>query len=297
MKFTFWGVRGSIPVPGPQTLRYGGNTTCIEVRGAHDELIILDAGTGIFQLARQLLADMPLEASIFITHTHWDHIQGLPFFIPIFVAGNRIRIHGAADPVNQRDIREVLSRQMDYAFFPVRNNELAATMDYVTLREGETTQAGSVTVTSMIMGHPVLDFAYRLESGGRTLVFTGDHEWPYNIHAPGEEGHAEYEALVQERRAAIIDFFRGADALIIDSAYTPEEYPRRTGWGHGTFDASIRAAREAGVGQVWLTHHEPTRDDDELDRVFAEALERNPPPDPAQEPAIHLAREGVTVTL
>lgn len=294
MKFTFRGVRGSIPVPGPDTLRYGGNTTCIEVRTDAGELIILDAGTGIFQLARTLFAEMPLTANIFISHTHWDHIQGLPFFTPVFIPGNRVRIHGVADPTTSRSIREVLARQMEYAYFPVREAELNATMEYITLSERQEVKIGDATITSRLTGHPVLNLAYRIDCNGSSLVFTGDHEWPYNIYEEGDEGFDEFEDMIRERRATLIDFFRGADALIIDTAYTREEYPARRGWGHGTFDASIQAAREAGVGQAWLTHHEPTRSDAELERVYAEAMKRLHRSD---DPPIALAREGVTVSL
>ena len=295
MRFTFWGVRGSIPVPGPRTVRYGGNTTCIEVRDDDDQLIVLDAGTGIFQLAQTLTAEMPLTTHLFISHTHWDHIQGLPFFIPMFVPGNTVRIHGAADPTTGRDIREVLVRQMEYAYFPVREAELKARLEYTSLREGQTVTIGPTRVSNLLMGHPVLNFGYRIECNGKSLVFTGDHEWAYNIYPPGDDYHDEYAALVAEKRQSVIDFFRDADALIIDSAYTLDEYPAKRGWGHGTFDSSIAAAREAGVTQAYLTHHEPTRSDERLETVFAEALERNGVT--SEDPAFQLAREGLTVEL
>lgn len=295
MRLTFWGVRGSIPVPGPRTLRYGGNTTCIEVRSDDDDLIILDAGTGIFQLAQTLFREMPLTAHLFISHTHWDHIQGLPFFIPIFIPGNTVRIHGAADPTTQRDIRDVLARQMEYAYFPVREAELNARMEYVTLYEGQVIPVGNARVTCLLMNHPVLNFGYRVECNGKSLVFTGDHEWPYNIYQPEDDYYEEFAGFMQEKRQSVIDFFRGADVLVIDSAYTIAEYPSKLGWGHGTFDASIAAAREAGVKRVFFTHHEPTRGDDQLEQALREALERNPrgPGDPVYE----LAREGLTVEL
>ena len=124
MRFKFWGVRGSIATPGPSTVRYGGNTTCIEIRGASDELVILDAGTGIFQLGNALVQEFPININIFLTHTHWDHIQGLPMFSPIFVPGNKITIHGAMDIVSQHSIKEVLSRQMEHAYFPVKETDL-----------------------------------------------------------------------------------------------------------------------------------------------------------------------------
>ncbi len=295
MRFTFWGVRGSIPVPGSHTVRYGGNTTCIEVRTDSNDLIILDAGTGIFQLAQRLQAEMPLEAHLFISHTHWDHIQGLPFFTPLFVPGNTVRIYGGADPHSGRSIRDVLARQMEYAFFPVSESELQARIEYTTLQEGQAVQVGSARIDTLRTGHPVLNFAYRIECSGKRLVFTGDHEWPWHTCAPDDPGWAEAQAQVAAQREAMIAFFAGADALIIDSAYTPDEYPKRQGWGHGTFDSSIAAAREAGVKQVWLTHHEPTRSDDRLEALFQEAMERTGVSD--GDPLFFLAREGETVEV
>jgi phosphoribosyl 1,2-cyclic phosphodiesterase len=294
--FRFWGVRGSIPTPGEKTLRYGGNTTCIEVRGDDNELIVLDGGTGIFQLAQTLFAEFPLKVNIFITHTHWDHIQGLPMFVPIFVPGNQVTIHGAADIVNQRGVRDVLSRQMEYAYFPVREAELKAKMAYVDLQPpAQQVEIGSARVSCLLMNHPVFNFGYRVECNGKTLVFTGDHEWDLNIYDPQDAEYADMQSVIDEKRAAIINFFRGADALIIDTAYTDEEYPMRKGWGHGTFDSSIRAAREAEVKSAYLTHHEPTRSDDALEKAFAEALQRNQVGE--GDPRFALAREGLRVEL
>lgn len=296
MHFKFWGVRGSIASPGPATVRYGGNTTCIEVRGDNNELIILDGGTGIFQLAQTLFAEFPIDINVFITHTHWDHIQGLPMFVPIFVPGNSITIHGAADIVNQRSIKDVLTLQMDYSYFPVRESQLNARMNYVDLTPpSQSLEVGSCKVSCLLMNHPVLNFAYRIDCNGKSMVFTGDHEWDFNIYDADDDEYDEYQGFIEEKRRGIIEFFKGADALIIDTAYAEEEYPQRKGWGHGTFDTSIKAAREAGVKKAYLTHHEPTRSDDELERIFNEALLRNQIGD--GDPEFYLAREGLKVDL
>jgi len=295
--FRFWGVRGSIASPGEKTIRYGGNTTCIEVRGDDNELIVLDAGTGIFQLAQTLFPEFPIDCNVFITHTHWDHIQGLPMFVPIFVPGNKITIHGAADVVNQRNIKDVLSLQMDYAYFPVRESQLNAQMNYVDLMPpGQEIQIGNMTVKCLLLNHPVLNFGYRVECNGKSVVFTGDHEWDFNIYDPEDEEYDEYQSFVEAKRETIIDFFRGADALIIDTAYTAEEYPQRKGWGHGTFDTSIAAAREAGVKKAFLTHHEPTRSDADLEKIFNDALEKNNVGQPG-DPEFALGQEGLIVEL
>lgn len=293
MKVKMWGVRGSIPAPGARTVRYGGNTTCIEVRGDDDSLIILDAGTGIFPLAQSLLARMPLEANIFITHTHWDHIQGLPFFVPVHVPGNRVRIHGAYDIVSMQGIDQVMSIQLQYSYFPIREAELKARVEYLTLAGGVPVQIGAATVTPVLMNHPVTEFGYRVECNGKTVFFSGDHEPWLNIYAPGDEGYAEYQAQIEQRQAELEEAIGPVDLLIVDAAYTLEEYPHKVGWGHGTFDSAIDLARRVGAQRLLCTHHEPTRSDDELERVFAAALARHPAPGCE----ILLASEGLEIVL
>ncbi|HIJ84745.1 MAG: beta-lactamase domain protein [Magnetococcales bacterium] len=295
MKLTFRGVRGSIAVPGPNTLRYGGNTTCLEIRGDNNELIILDAGTGIYQLALTLFGELPIEAHLFLTHTHWDHIQGLPFFIPTFIPGNTIHIYGAFDPVGQKNIRQILARQFEYCYFPVREAELKATMRFTTLKERQTVQAGGVTISNILMNHPVLNFGYRIECNGKSIFFTGDHEQLYNIYAPEEDGWSEYQQYVNEKNKAITDFMHGVDLLVADTSYTIQDYPQKKGWGHSTFDANIDMARIAQVKSLYFTHHEPVRSDNDLERVYQEALERKKVA--IHGPPCHLAREGLTIEL
>ncbi|MBF0329250.1 MAG: MBL fold metallo-hydrolase [Nitrospirae bacterium] len=268
MKVRFWGVRGSIASPGPKTVRYGGNTTCIEVETNSGDVIIIDAGTGIFPLAQSLLRRLPVKCSVFITHTHWDHIQGLPFFIPLFIPKNEISIYGAFDPVASQPIKDILNRQMEYCYFPVREGELKAEITYNNLRERETIEVGSARVTPILMNHPVLDFGYLVECDGKKMLFTGDNEPLYNIYSPDDDYYHEYETLIAMKNKMFIDFVRGVDVLIADSAYTTEEYPSKKGWGHGTFDSCIKLAAEAGVKSLYLTHHEPTRSDDALDVIY-----------------------------
>jgi phosphoribosyl 1,2-cyclic phosphodiesterase len=295
MKIKFWGVRGSIPTSGPKVAKYGGNTTCIEVRSNSGELIILDGGTGIFPLAQILLASMPITANIFITHTHWDHIQGLPFFTPIFIPGNRVRLYGALDPVSGRGVEQVIDVQLQYSYFPVREAELRAILEYITLVLNEPVLVGSARVTPVLLNHPVLNLGYRIDCDGTSVFFTGDHEPHYNIYEPDEEGWHEYQALIDEQRETFYEVMRGVDILIADSSYTEEEYPNRKGWGHGTFDSCIRMAKDIGAKKLYCTHHEPTRADEELERVFADCLKRHPcqPGDPEY----FLAREGLEILL
>ena len=290
MKVRFWGVRGSIASPGPKTVRYGGNTTCIEIRTDNNELLILDAGTGIFPLSQTLLAELPVTANVLISHSHWDHIQGLPFFIPNFIPGNTLRLHGGFDPVSGKGIEQVMSVQLQYSYFPVREAEMKAHIEYVTLRPGETIEIGSAKVTPVLLSHPVIDFGYRVECNGKSVFFTGDHEPPYNIYEPGDDGYPEYQTFVDEKTRAIEDAIRDVDVFIADCSYTDEEYPAKKGWGHGTFSSSIATAKAAGAKLLFCTHHEPTRSDDALEAVFAAALAANATS--VQDLDVRLAREG-----
>jgi phosphoribosyl 1,2-cyclic phosphodiesterase len=298
VKVRFWGVRGSIPSPGPHTFRYGGNTTCIEVRGDDGSLIILDAGTGVFPLAQELLKQMPVEANVFITHTHWDHIHGLPFFTQLYIPGNRVRIHGGYDVVSGRGIEQIMEVQLQYSYFPVREAEMRATIEYVTLAIGEPVGVGDASVTPLLLNHPVLDFGYRVDCNGKSVFFTGDHEPWLNIYAPDDEGHAEYQQMVEMQQGQLDKALAGLDVLVADSSYTAAEYPAKIGWGHGTLEGNIAWARRLGVETLICTHHEPTRSDDELERVFAAALAASAyVPGGPGEPEILLAREGLEVSL
>ncbi|MHB8092315.1 MAG: MBL fold metallo-hydrolase [Syntrophales bacterium] len=295
MKIRFWGVRGSIPSPGAKTVRYGGNTTCIEVKTDSGQTIILDAGTGIYPLSQQLLSVMPLTCHIFITHTHWDHIQGLPFFLPLFISGNDIRIYGAFDPLLQKDIGDVLRDQMAYSYFPVRETELAADIQYTSLRERQTTEIGSTLVTGIITNHTALNFGYLIESNGKKVFFTGDNEELFNIYSPEDDSYEEYNQIIQHKNDFLHDFIRGANVIIADSAYTSEEYLAKKGWGHGTYEYCIEMAKKAEVPSLYFTHHEPLRSDDELDRIKKQ-LEARFSSSPGT-PLLYMAYEGLEINL
>ena len=295
MKVRFWGVRGSIPSPGPHTMRYGGNTTCIEVRSDDDSLIILDAGTGIFPLGQELLKRLPVRANVFMTHTHWDHIQGLPFFTPLYIPGNSVRIHGGYDVVSGRGIDQIVYVQLQYSYFPVREAEMRGRIEYATLSIGTPVTVGDATVTPLLLNHPVVNFGYRIDCNGKSVFFTGDHEPYYNIYDPEDADYEGYQALMEEKQAAVDDAMRGVDVLIVDSSYTMKEYEAKRGWGHGHFDASIAMALRVGAKQLYCTHHEPTRSDDELEAVFGEALARHRAS--LQGLTVCLAREGLEIEL
>ncbi|MBI1891412.1 MAG: MBL fold metallo-hydrolase [Burkholderiales bacterium] len=295
MKFRFWGVRGSIPAPGPHTARYGGNTTCIEVRTDADTLIILDGGTGIFPLAQSLLRQLPVSAHIFITHSHWDHIQGLPFFTPLFIPGNGVRLYGAADPVTGEGVEQVMAVQLQYSFFPVREAEMKADISYQALTMSESVEVEDAMVTPTLLNHPVINLGYRVACNGKSLFFTGDHEPHYNIYEESDAEYAEYQASIDERRKALDDAMRGVDALIVDCSYTKEEYPAKKGWGHGHFDSAIAMALRVGTKRLYCTHHEPTRSDDDLDKIFADVMARHAGQLGGLQ--VCLAREGLEVEL
>ncbi|HEV7813891.1 MAG TPA: MBL fold metallo-hydrolase [Janthinobacterium sp.] len=301
MKFKFWGVRGSIPSPGPRTVRYGGNTTCIEVRSDDGTLIVIDGGTGIFALAQDLLKDpaqrggVPIQANIFITHSHWDHIHGLPFFTPLFVRGSKVRLHGALDPATGNGIEHVMGVQLQNSYFPVSETQMDATIEYRTLAIGEALSVGDAVVSNALMSHPVTDLGYRVECAGKALFFTGDHEPFYNIHPAGHPQHAAYQSEIEQRQRDIEAAAHGVDALIVDCSYTREEYPAKRGWGHGTFDSAFALALRTGARQLYCTHHEPTRSDDELEAVFADVMARHAPLPAGLR--VFLAYEGLEVDL
>ena len=298
MKVRFWGVRGSIASPGPDTIRYGGNTTCIEVRGDDGTLVILDAGTGIFPLSRALLKEMPISANIFITHSHWDHIQGLPFFAPLYVEGNQINIYGAFDALTDRGIEHVMEVQLQHTYFPVSEAEMLAEITHATIYPNEPVTIGSLTITPLMLNHPVVNFGYRIDGDGRSMFFTGDHEPWVNRKDPAETVFGEFEKMVLAQHAKLDAALGGLDLLIADSSFTIAEYPEKLGWGHGTLEGNMAWAKRLGAKALVCTHHEPTRGDDALEAVFATALAGcGYTPGVAGAPNICLSYEGLSLAL
>jgi len=272
---------------------YGGNTTCIEIRTNDNEVIVLDGGTGIFRLGNELAKNMPVKTSVLVTHTHWDHIQGLPFFVPLFVPGNEVNFYGTFDPVYDKSLREILSGQMEYCYYPVRESELKARIDYSSLKDGQLTQVGGARVTPVLMNHPVLNFGYLIEADGQRVFFTGDHEPLQNIYLPDDPEYKEYQDLISLRNNSIEDWLKDVDVLITDSMYTAEEYPAKIGWGHGSYEACIEMAVRANANHLVLTHHDPCRTDEQLDVINAVIQQENK----NIGTKLSIAREGMVIDL
>jgi phosphoribosyl 1,2-cyclic phosphodiesterase/CheY-like chemotaxis protein len=259
MQVQFWGTRGSLPKPGPATARYGGNTPCLEVRTARGTIVIIDGGTGLHGLGLNLLSSgsKALAGHILISHTHWDHIQGVPFFAPFFVPGNKWDIYGPKGL--HQSLRETLAGQMQHTYFPIAPDQFGATIHYHDLLEG-TFDIDDIKVTAQYLNHPALTLGYRLEADGASLVYCCDHE-PYSRAVA--DGRGEFAGLDQRHA----EFVEGADLLVHDAQYTAAEYPTKVGWGHSSGEFVVKLAQRAQVKTVALTHHDPLRSDSELDQI------------------------------
>jgi phosphoribosyl 1,2-cyclic phosphodiesterase len=276
MKIRFWGTRGSIPSPGPRTVRYGGNCSCVEVRTPDGELFIIDAGTGIRELGLTLMNEQPVVAHILLSHTHWDHISGFPFFPPAFVPTNTLTIYAARN-IDKR-LEDVMAGQMEYTYFPVTLGDLPAELNYRELLE-ETFAIGSAHITTHYLNHTSICMGYRIESHGRSVAYVSDHE-PYGLALFGADPPAErigrglQDGVVHVGDRRLIEWIRGADLVIQDTQYTPEEYPKKIGWGHGSADYVTDVAIMAGVRRLALYHHDPLHDDDSIDKIVEYCRER-----------------------
>jgi phosphoribosyl 1,2-cyclic phosphodiesterase len=286
VRVRFWGVRGSIPSPGPDTVRYGGNTSCVTVEAPTIEgnapdkpgLVILDAGSGIRPLAMSLLRDkrLPVRAHLFLTHTHWDHIQGFPFFVPALIPGNHISVYGCVE--GDDGVSGALEGQMVHRYFPIALKQMAATLDFKDLTHGEHTMAGmGVTVAPLF--HSSVTTGYRLEIGGRSVVYLTD-----------AEPRREADQLVVD--PVMLGLAAGADVLIHDAQYADEEYPAKIGWGHSPLGYVVDFAVAAGVKQLILFHHDPMSNDAKLDGYQDWARTRA-----AGRVQVDAAYEGMELTL
>jgi CheY-like chemotaxis protein len=262
MDVRFWGTRGSLAKPGPSTLRYGGNTSCVELRSADGTLVVLDCGTGAHGLGLSLVADGEprRDGHLMISHTHWDHIQGFPFFAPLFVPGNSWDIY--APGALGRELEHTLAGQMEYSYFPVTLAQLGATTRYHDLAEGEFA-IGGLRVVAQYLNHPALALGYRVEVGGVAVVYAVDHE----PHAPNPAARRAGDPPMHDEDRRHVKFLADADLVVHDAQYTLEEYPHKAGWGHTPAEWAVDYAIAAGARRLALFHHDPLRTDEALDRV------------------------------
>jgi phosphoribosyl 1,2-cyclic phosphodiesterase len=270
----FWGVRGSIPAPGSETVRYGGNTSCVEMRIAGKRLIF-DGGTGLRVLGKALLSQMPVEAHMFFTHSHWDHIQGFPFFVPAFVKGNCFHIYGAIAP-NGASMKQRLHDQMLHPNFPVPMQVMQSDLKFHDLVPGDVMNLGDITIETGPLNHPNTAMGYRITWQGRTAVYATDTE--------------HYPDRLDEN---LLHLARNANLLIYDACYTDEEYhdPKasKRGWGHSTWQEAVKLAKAANVQRLVIFHHDPNHSDDFLDQVESEVE--------VAFPSSVLAREGMILPV
>lgn len=250
MKIHFWGTRGSIAVPGGDTTLYGGNTTCLELTLQNDKKVIIDAGTGIRALGDKLLAESEkVSIHLLITHIHWDHVLGFPFFSPIYKPSSEIIIDGC--PTCMKGLRYTFDNKMGDGFFPVRFNDLSAKINYVEKLSKGVLEIDETLIDSISLHHPQGGFGFRFREGSKTMVFLTDNE-------------LRKDAWTDRTPEDYVEFCKNADILIHDAQYTPKEIPDRRGWGHSDYEAAIDLAQKAGVKRLILFHHDPSRADSEL---------------------------------
>ncbi|MDD1416980.1 MBL fold metallo-hydrolase [Dolichospermum sp. ST_con] len=270
----FWGVRGSIPSPGLDTVRYGGNTPCVSMQVGGKRLIF-DAGTGLHVLGKSLLSQMPVEGHLFFTHSHWDHIQGFPFFTPAFISGNKFDIYGAIAP-DGSTIEQRLNDQMLHPNFPVPLQIMQSNLTFHNVQPGQPIHIDDIIIETALLNHPGEAVGYRVNWQGGAAVYITDTE--------------HYADHLDEN---VLWLARNADVLIYDSTYSDEEYSNpkssKIGWGHSTWQEAIKIAKAANVKTLAIYHHDPAHNDDYLDRVGADAY--------ASFSGAIMAREGLVIPV
>jgi phosphoribosyl 1,2-cyclic phosphodiesterase/CheY-like chemotaxis protein len=297
-RIKFWGVRGSIPVPGHSTIGYGGNTTCVEVR-TNGDIIILDAGSGIRELGLSLeqeFGSAPINVTLLLTHTHWDHIQGLPFFLPAYKAKNSIRVLGYEGA--RAGLATILAAQMEVPFFPVSWKDLPGTIKIEELKKMEFS-IGKVRVRSRFVNHPGICAGYRLFTKEGSIAFLPDNEpfEPLKLKLAARDGIHPHRARAQAavQRSKLVEFLKDTDVLILDAQYTDEKYQDHIGWGHGALSRVVSLALEARAKKLFLFHHDPSHDDHKIDEMLERA--RLLVVESGRRLEVEAAREGAEIWL
>ncbi|MDA1275520.1 MAG: response regulator [Verrucomicrobia bacterium] len=272
----FWGVRGSVPTPGPGTVHFGGNTSCVEVR-SDDQIIVLDAGTGIRPLGGALAAESngkPIQLTLLLTHTHWDHIQGFPFFAPAYNPKNTVRVFAYEGA--RKGLEATLSSQMESPYFPISLHQMPGNIAIQELK-AMSFNIGSVQIEAAFANHPGICVGYRLVTRHGSIVYMPDNELFQRLKEQGTprsvENFPEAQSFAKHQDQKLIDFMKGADILILDSQYDEAEYLKRIGWGHSCLDDSVALAVSAGVKQLYLFHHDPDHDDARISKFEVRARE------------------------
>jgi phosphoribosyl 1,2-cyclic phosphodiesterase len=275
VRIKFWGTRGSIAVPGSATLRYGGNTTCVELR-ADGEIVVLDAGSGIRPLGLALGEEFqtePMKLSLFITHAHWDHIQGFPFFKPAYDPKNEIRVFGFDGA--GASFRQIITQPMKAPFFPIAMRELSAKMDIKKLTEMNFS-IGKLKIQAAFVNHPGVCAGYRVFTSAGSIAFLPDYE-PYEFFLHSTRGNQlepeQAKKIAENERASLVEFLRGSDILILDAQYSDQEYKNHIGWGHGSISSAVSLALDAEVQTLLLFHHDPNHDDRMVESMEKSARE------------------------
>ena len=276
MQITFWGVRGSYPVPGAATVRYGGQTSCVEARSASGETVIVDAGTGMRALGNKLAAEAggaPGTYHVLLSHVHWDHIQGLPFFSPAYIAGTRISVYALLTAANELD--QVIGGITRHEFFPMALERVPASFDFHQVEPGVDFTIGAFRITPIALNHPFGSVGYRIDADGSSWAYVSDTA-PFDQVLHKQHFLSGLEPLSGEDRAALaamrtqlVDRLRGTDTAVYDTHFLPDEYARFPHYGHSTPDQALDVCAEAGVKNLVLYHHAPAHSDEQMDQIAA----------------------------
>ncbi len=296
----FWGVRGSYSAPFESHLGVGGNTSCVEVR-VDDQLVICDAGSGIIPLGNELMGQSKIRnLLIVLTHYHWDHICGLPFFVPAFVPDWNISFFGPGQCDDE--IKEHVSAQMQAPYFPVGTETWLANVDYLQPTNNQELTVGPVSFKYHNVHHPGTTYGYRIKAKDKSIIYISDNECLFlgksidqKFDELNEEEKKLYDEMRKEEYLAEIELVKGADILIHDAQYTPEDYEKKRGWGHSCYIDTVNIAIEAGVKELYLYHHDPNYDDKALEKIHEHSLSIIKEKNSALK--CHLAKEGLVVDL